>query len=387
MIALAAAGVCACAGEAGEPAAASRPEEASRPVETARAAPAASVAASTPAAAAAADPALAALPGEIVFVSERAGRAEIHAIHPDGTGHRVIAAAPDADLFPTAASGAGWLFAIRTTGGETDAHREELIAIDQADRAAAPPILTAGRVRNPSQAPGAPWLAVETDRESFRDIYRVSLTGGAPRRLTDSPHGNFEPAVSPDGRLIAFTSSRDGNAEIYVMAADGGREARLTAFHRDDWSPVWAPAGDILSFLSAREGPARVFLMRPDGTEQRRLLGDWDAEVEEDAPTFSPDGVLLALVVRRADGGGEVWVADPRTGKRWPVSAAGARDSSPAWSPDGHYLVYASEVDGQSDLFVARADRARGGPVRITADAAQDWLPRWTAPVSRAPRR
>jgi WD40 repeat protein len=320
---------------------------------------------------------LAALP-EIAFVSESDGRAEIHAVRPDGSGRRVVAASPDASVYPAAGAGPAWLLTIRAGGGEA-AHREQLGALDHEGRATA--LMTAGRIRNPSASPDG-WVAVESDRESFRDIYRVPLAGGPARRLTSSRHGNFEPAVSPDGSRIAFTSSRDGNAEIYAMRADGGRETRLTAFHRDDWSPVWSPAGDALAFLSDREGPARVFLMRPDGTQLRRLLGDWDAEVEEEAPVFSPDGSQLALVARRADGGGEVWVADARSGRRWPLSRDGARDSTPAWSPDGRYLVFASQTDGQSDLYVARAAGGQS-PRRLTRDPAQEWLPRWTAPALR----
>ncbi len=316
----------------------------------------------------------AALP-EIAFVSERDGRAEIHAVRPDGSGRRVVASSPDASVYPAGGAGPAWLLAIRATGGEGDAHREELAALDSEGRATA--LLAAGRIRNPSAAP-AGWVAVESDRDSFRDIYRVPLAGGPARRLTSSRHGNFEPAVSPDGKRIAFTSSRDGNAEIYAMSADGSRETRLTAFHRDDWSPVWSPSGDALAFLSAREGPARVFLVRPDGTHLRRLLGDWDAEVEEEAPVFSPDGTRLALVARRPDGGGEVWAADTRTGRRWPISRDGARDSTPAWSPDGRYLVFASETDGQSDLYVARAAGGQA-PRRLTRDPTHEWLPRWTA--------
>jgi len=315
--------------------------------------------------------------GEIVFITERAGRAEIHAIRPDGGARRTLAASPGADLFPATGAGSTWLLAIRTTGGESDAHQEQLATLEPTGRLTAP-LLTAGRVRNPSMPRDGRWVAVESDLRSFRDIYRVPLAGGPARRLTDSRHGNFEPAVSPGGEQIAFTSSRDGNAEIYIMPAGGGRQTRLTAFHRDDWSPVWSPDGASLAFLSAREGPARVFLMRPDGTGQRRLLADWDQPIEEEAPAFSPDGSRLALVARRVDGGGEVWVADLRSGRRWPISADRARDATPAWSPDGRHLVFTSESGGQSDLQIAAAEGG-GRRSRLTSDPAPEWLPRWIA--------
>jgi TolB protein len=320
---------------------------------------------------------LAAVAGEIVFISERAGRTEIHAVRPDGSGRRVVARAPEADFFPTRGVGGG-LLVIRTTGGESPAHREELLAIDGAGRVGAP-LHAAGRIRNPSAATG--WIAFESDHQSFRDVYRVPLAGGAVRRLTDSEHGNFEPAVSPDGKQIAFTSSRDGNAEVYVMASDGSKETRLTAFHRDDWSPAWSPSGDAIAFLSAREGTGRVFLMRPEGTHQERLLAAWDDEIEEETPIWSPDGSQLALVARRSDGTSEVWVAD-RAGKRRPISPDRARDTTPAWSPDGRYLVFASKSGRDSFLAVARADGS-GSPVRITRDGV-DWLPRWIARAASA---
>jgi TolB protein len=319
------------------------------------------------------DPDRAALPGEISFIVERGGRAEIHAIRPDGTGRRVVASAPDASFYPAPGSGAAWLLAIRSS--EIGGHREELTALEPGGAARA--LLAAGRVRNPSAAP-AGWVAVESDASGFRDLYRIDA-GGTIVRLTENREGNFEPAVSPDGARIAFTSSRDGNAEIYVMAADGSAETRLTAFHRDDWSPVWSPSGDAIAFLSAREGPARLFVMLPDGTGQRRLLADWDAEVEEESPVFSPDGSSLAVVVRRKDGGGEIWLADPKSGARRPLSQAGARDSAPVWSPDGRYLVFASDVGEQSDLTIARVDRS-APPRRLTEDPAPEWLPRWTRP-------
>src|SRR5689334_9763065 len=156
------------------------------------------------------------LGGEIWFAAERE-RMETMAVRADGTGLRVV---DGDDVLANLARGGGFA----------------RMAIDARGR----------------------FAVLESDRASFRDLWRFDLRTGAATRLTDDPAGNFEPALSPDGKRIVFASSRDGNAEIYVMDAAGGAARRLTFFHRDDWSPTWSPDGKRIAFVSDREGTPRI---------------------------------------------------------------------------------------------------------------------------------
>ncbi|MFL5541679.1 MAG: TolB family protein, partial [Longimicrobiaceae bacterium] len=222
----------------------------------------------------------------------------------------------------------------------------------------------------------------ESDRESFRDLYRIDADGSGLRRLTENREGNFDPAVSPDGRWIAFVSSRDGDAEIYVMRADGGGERRLTAFHRDDWGPRWSPDGRTLAFLSNREGADRVFLVSPDGTGLRKLSAGTDsagtdsaaAPWQEADPAWSPDGTHIALTRHLRPGESHVRIVDVRTGGAREVRGAEAA-SQPAWSPDGRHLAFTAGSAGDAELWIARADGSHA--TRITHSNGADWLPRW----------
>jgi Tol biopolymer transport system component len=60
------------------------------------------------------------------------------------------------------------------------------------------------------------------------DIYVMSADGGAPRRLTTGPSGNFMPSWSPDGKRIYFMSERGGISQIWWVPAGGGAATQIT---------------------------------------------------------------------------------------------------------------------------------------------------------------
>jgi Tol biopolymer transport system component len=55
-----------------------------------------------------------------------------------------------------------------------------------------------------------------------------------------------------------------------------------------------------------------------------------------------------------------------------------SRDDMPAWSPDGKYLVFVADRNGDADLWLMRADGS--GQTRLTTAKGADWLPRWFVP-------
>src|SRR5579871_2561841 len=107
--------------------------------------------------------------------------------------------------------------------------------------------------------------------------------------------------------------------------------------------------------------------MRPD---------DVYALTSADDPRLSPDGRLIAYVVTHIDREesayrSAIWVvpvdgsAEPRT-----LASGGRRDSSPRWSPDGKWLAFTSNRDGEDEekaktqLYVMPADG--GEPRKLT---------------------
>jgi len=178
-----------------------------------------------------------------------------------------------------------------------------------------------------------------------KQIYQADTASGSLTRLTDDPAVDRYPAWSPDGERLAFVSNRDGNFEIYTLPLNTLRPTRLTNAPGLERHPAWSPDGNYLAFESNRHGNPEIYLMpftcidRPDGcaTPPIRL-------------THHP-----------------------------------ALDSKPAWSPDGKYLAFESERDGNPDIYLLQTNSflqsqaSNRQPQRLTQNPAWDYQPSWTA--------
>jgi acylaminoacyl-peptidase len=103
-------------------------------------------------------------------------------------------------------------------------------------------------------------------------IFSVRVTDGAMKQVTQSDGRDEQPTPSPDGSRIAWLSTA-GHAQSYnvrhlfVMNPDGSRVKRLTgAFDRDISHPQWSSDSRTVYFLAEDSGAAHVYAARNDGT-------------------------------------------------------------------------------------------------------------------------
>jgi len=170
------------------------------------------------------------------------------------------------------------------------------------------------------------------------DIFVQSLPDGEPSRFTFGPApGWVYPIWSPDGSEIAYATQDLAGLPVYEMrrrrADRAGAEetlaARKESFNPWDWSPdgrsilygVWS--GDL--FLLPLEGDRKpVPYVTAPGTQAYAQ--------------FSPDGRLVAYASDE-QGQFEVFVATvPQSGALWQISTGGG--SMPRWRRDGRELFY-----------------------------------------------
>lgn len=106
-------------------------------------------------------------------------------------------------------------------------------------------------------------------------------------------------------------------------------------------------------------------------------------------PALSPDGNFLAFASSH-EGNSDLYRLDTRTKAIQRLTSNPAGDLSPSWSPNGRELVFVSDRGGGPQLFLMGADGSNVRRLTFEGDynAAPVWSPRgnWIAYVCRARR-
>ncbi|MEX0691415.1 MAG: S41 family peptidase [Gemmatimonadales bacterium] len=88
-------------------------------------------------------------------------------------------------------------------------------------------------------------------------------------------------------------------------------------------------------------------------------------------PALSPDGQTLAFSWR-----GDLWKVPAGGGAATRLTVHPGDDRAPQWSPDGRWIAFSGNRDGNYDVFVIAADG--GGTRQLTFHSAADLVTSWT---------
>ncbi|NNU16140.1 amidohydrolase family protein [Parvularcula sp. ZS-1/3] len=173
--------------------------------------------------------------------------------------------------------------------------------------------------------------------------------------------------LGPDDGRIIF----DLLGDLYQIPKGGGEAERFTSGLGFDSQPALSPDGTTLAFISDREGEDDLWVSDADGENARKISSVGNGRIL--SPAWSPDGQFIlvseigsepGLTMYHVDGGsGVALMARPASGgDAYPVNGAGA-----AFSPDGRYVYYASPTGGSyPGAQIHRLDRQTGVEAPIT---------------------
>ena len=137
-------------------------------------------------------------------------------------------------------------------------------------------------------------------------------------------------------------------------------------------------ADEYIIFSIEEDGYAHLFAYIPNQMPLTRLTnGDWD----DITPAPSPDGTKLAFASNRL-GHWDLFLMDLSSGDLTQLTNTPEYDGAPTWSPDGSFLAYESYRDENLEILVGPADEPAKNAIRLTASPATDHSPAW-APGGR----
>jgi len=244
-------------------------------------------------------------------------------------------------------------------------------------------------------------IAFVTRRHSNGDVYRVAIHNPSDiQRLTRNSAEDTNPTWSPDGKWVAFVSSRDNGQEVYMTEVSSGRLRNLTQNRTADFRPAWSPGGGQIAFVSRRVDNYEIFLLDSPCLQEpitctanpRMIYNLSRSPRTDETPVWSPDGKWLAFVSQRHDNN-DVYVIDANCihadkgclGAAINMTRHGGGDSSPVWSPDGDWLLFASGRNRDTEIYAVKTrclltgERCDFQAHNITRDSASDYNPAWSA--------
>lgn len=280
-------------------------------------------------------------------------------------------------------------------------------------------------------------IVFRSRKQTFNDfkgqLFLANVKGGMPEELP-LPCGGFC-SYSPDNSKLAYNRVfrefrtwkyyKGGMADdIWIYDFKTKQTEQITSNVFQDMFPMWH--GDKIYFLSERERPTNLysydlntketqkltdfkefdikfpsmgdnaiifenggFLYTFDFTTQAtnkipvRIAGDFitgrnqmkDASKFINTLSLAPDGKRIAVGAR-----GDIWTIPAKTGITRNITlTAGVHDRDVAWSPDGQYIAFISDRNGEDEIYIQKQN-GTSEPVQITKNAdtykyAISWSP------------
>jgi Tol biopolymer transport system component len=194
---------------------------------------------------------------------------------------------------------------------------------------------------------------------------------GAEQPLPAPPHNYVMPRVSPDGqRVAAGIEEADGQIWVYNLSRD--TLTRLTFEGTNNIDPVWTPDGKKIAFKGNQN---RLYWQPADGSGPPEELTKSEFGPNSVPGSFSPDGQVLAFMGNNPSF--DLYTLPLSDRKPQPFLRTSSNQTAPRFSPDGHFIAYASNESGRYEIY-ARPYPGPGGKWQISTDGGGEpvWNPK-----------
>src|SRR5262245_11128181 len=196
------------------------------------------------------------------------------------------------------------------------------------------------------------------------DIWRVSIKGGKPKRVTNDAAEDGRSVWRPDGRLF-YESWRDDKMQLYLVDPSGGEPALIPTGDHQCLLHDYSSETKRLLFYEYRD-ESDIYSLTIGSTDETQVTNDLGAEFWS---KVSPNGATLLYHAIP----GERFFWAPRSSLLFtkPLSGNGqpslltTESSEAQWSPNGEQIGFLRMTGQTYNLWAI--DAAGGEPRRLTS--------------------
>ncbi len=219
------------------------------------------------------------------------------------------------------------------------------------------------------------------------DLSVYDLESGTKRRLTNKGSWKESEAYAytsrwaPDGKQIAYSWYDGQGWDLRLVNTDAAKSRVL--YKSSQWEVAtpcdWSPDGSHILAYESRQYQTSdgniVMISVNDGTA--RVLKTLHRSYKG-SPRLSPDGRYVALALPQRESGVEhdVFLLAVDSGRETTLMSHPANDWVLDWSPDGNWLLFASDRSGTPGIWAIRViDGAATGDAQIVKAGLPDIIP------------
>lgn len=203
--------------------------------------------------------------------------------------------------------------------------------------------------------------------QASNQICIINADGSGFRRLTtDDTRQHYYPSVSPDGQFIVYAAFREPNIyEIYELNIATGDVNQLTDRLGNLNGPEISPDGSKIAFKLSNANTDQIWLMDRDGANPQPVQNafGWDA-------TWSPDGQYI-LFASDMQGAIQLYRIRPDGSELLKISNLPAIRGRSDWSPDGSFIVTYSGQPWNRDVYIMNSDGSNSRMLTPTGGNSQ----------------
>lgn len=229
----------------------------------------------------------------------------------------------------------------------------------------------------PTLSPLGDKIAFLTDKSGYADIDLISSIDGKFIKKLISGEKNpsleelhwLSPGMgwSPDGKRLVFSAKASDKDALTILEIETGK---ISSYKWDDLEGVfggsWSPDGKRIVFNGIYHGQSDIYVFDLEKKEKIKLTDDFFSDTRA---VFSRDGTKIAFVSDRRDFMGkppedfkmsefdyrqtDIYVMNSDGSGMERVTTDEMNDTWPEWGPDNTKLLFTSDRNGVSNLYVA----------------------------------